>query len=142
MMSYPISRPGKLLFPLMAILLVTVDAKADPDQEYSSARVNRPHISQHYTLYDLDTSLLRKHSGIVRREKNGDVVIVVPAGSMGHYKVRFFDEGNALLFEIRQINDPLLIVEKYNFGHAGEFQYELYRDNNLIEKSSFRINTD
>lgn len=141
-MSYPICRPRKLLFSLTAILLMTVDAKADPDQEYSSASVICPHISQHYTLYDLDTTLLRKRSGIVRREKNGDVVIAMPAGGAGRYKVRFFDEGNVLLFEIRQINDPLLIVEKYNFGHAGQFQYELYRDSSLVEKSSFRINTD
>ena len=141
-MSYPIFRPARLVLALLAILLLSIDAKADRDQEYSVVSVGGPHISPYYTLYALDTSLLRKHSGIVRREKNGDVVIVVPAGGMGRYKIRFFGEGNALLFEIRQINDPLLIVEKYNFGHAGEFEYELYRDNSLIEKSSFRINTD
>lgn len=141
-MSYPMFPPGRHLFVLTAILLLTIEAKADPDQEYSSARLVCPHISLQSALYDLDTSLLRRHSGIVRHEKNGDVVITVPAGSAGHYKIRFFDQANSLLFEIRQINDPLLIVEKYNFRHAGQFQYELYRDNSLIEKSSFRINTN
>ena len=59
---------------------------------------------------------------------------------MGRYRVRFYDEENILLFEIRQIRDPLLIVEKYNFRCAGVFQYEVYRDNELVEKNSFRIN--
>ncbi len=57
----------------------------------------------------------------------------------GGYKIRFFGVDQALLFEIRQIQDPVLIVEKYNFGHAGMFQYELYRDNSLVERNNFRI---
>jgi len=80
-----------------------------------------------------------KHSGLVRHEKNGDIVIAIPATAMARYRVRFFDEKEALLFEIRQIRDPLLIVEKYNFGHAGLFRYELYRDSTLVENSHFRI---
>ncbi len=76
---------------------------------------------------------------MVRPEKNGDVVIAVPVGAPGRYKIRFFNEDRTLLFEIRQIRDPLLIVEKYNFGHAGVFEYELYRDNSLVERSNFRI---
>ncbi|HEY4337762.1 MAG TPA: hypothetical protein VGM89_17735, partial [Puia sp.] len=61
------------------------------------------------------------------------------AGALGRYRIRFFDDRQAFLFEIRQIHDPLLIIEKYNFGHAGRFVYELYRDNGLVEKSSFQI---
>jgi hypothetical protein len=67
-------------------------------------------------------------------------MISVPPGLQGRYKVRFFGEDKGLLFEIRQIQDPVLIVEKYNFRHAGLYQYELYRDNSLVERSSFRIN--
>ncbi|HWB94613.1 MAG TPA: hypothetical protein VG605_22310 [Puia sp.] len=67
------------------------------------------------------------------------MVITVPAGSSGRYKVRFFNRDNVLLFEVRQIRDSPLIIEKVNFVHAGIFQYELYRDNHLIEKNSFRI---
>lgn len=66
--------------------------------------------------------------------------MAVPSGLAGHYKVRFFDEANALLFEVREITESPLIVEKYNFVHAGVFQYELYRDNSLIERRHFRIN--
>jgi hypothetical protein len=78
-------------------------------------------------------------SGIVR-QKNGNIVIALPQDAMGRYKIRFFDEKEMLLFEIRQIRDPMLIIEKYNFGHAGRFLYELFRDNSLVEKGTFRIN--
>ena len=78
-------------------------------------------------------------SGYVHRNANGDLVITVPQNTAGRYKIRFFGERGMLLFEIRQIRDPLLIVEKYNFEHAGQFVYELYRDAVLIERVQFSI---
>jgi len=60
----------------------------------------------------------------------------------GKYKIRFFDDDDNFLFEVRQIRDPLLIVEKYNFRHTGLFQYELYREDLLIERSTFLIRKD
>ena len=125
-MPYPLPpKMGKRLFSCIFPLLAVFGASAS-------------HISPESALYKRDTSLDQKHTGIVRSTRKGDVLITVPAGASGHYKVRFFD-ANALLFEIRQIRDPMLIIEKYNFGHAGVFRYELYRDNSLVEKSSFRI---
>jgi hypothetical protein len=76
----------------------------------------------------------------VRHRPNGDVVIAVPLRAAARYKVRFFDGTNALLFEIREIRESPLIVEKVNFVHAGVFRYDLYRDNSLIERQRFRIN--
>jgi hypothetical protein len=35
-----------------------------------------------------------------------------------------------------------LIVEKVNFRHAGLFQYELYKDNALVEKNTFMIKSN
>lgn len=140
-MSYPLPRPGKHLFSCIATLLLTVGATAAPAAPgfYCLSSPVFRHISPEFTLYARDSSLEPKRSGIVRHQKNGDVVITIPAGASGRYKIRFFSEDNALMFEVREIHDPLLIVEKYNFGHAGLFQYELYRDNSLIERSSFRI---
>ena len=139
-MSYPSRLPGKYLFSGVAFALIAIGAKAAVSpKNFGDCALSRPHISVYSALYKGDTSLEDRHSDIVRHERNGDVVITVPTGSMGRYKVRFFDEANALLFEVRQIREAPLIVEKYNFVHAGVFQYELYRDNSLIEKRRFRI---
>ena len=109
---------------------------------YSSLR--NSHISGIYSLYnDKDTGWLspadeRISSRYVRKERNSDLSIVVPS-SHGRYRIRFFDGQDRLLFEIRHIRDSLLIVEKVNFRHAGLFQYELYKDNALVEKNTFMI---
>ena len=136
-MSYPSTLPGRRYFPGILVLLLALSAQGAPHVgNYSVSHTPNPSSN---ALYKVDTAL-HVHSGIVRHEKNGDIVIVLPPNAMGRYKIRFFDEQGTMLFEIRQIRDPLLIIEKYNFGHAGLFQYELYRDNGLVEKGSFKIN--
>jgi len=125
-MSYPITQPGRAIFPGIVLLLIAVGVQAG-------------NFAGKNALYSRDTALAIRHSGFVRHERNGDIVITLPADALGRYRIRFFDDKQDLLFEIRQIRDPLLIIEKYNFGHAGRFAYELYRDNGLIEKAGFRI---
>jgi hypothetical protein len=128
-----------------------------PAQLYFFSNCPASHILGNYPLYEGDTTLLKsrvkpgvalrknedgKTSGIIRREKNGDLVIVIPEAAREKYKIRFFDDDNNFLFEVGQIRDPLLILEKYNFQHTGLFQYELYRENQLVERSTFLIRKD
>ncbi len=125
---------------IIALLLGFYTLAAPRVEKYPPSFAQGSHISPDFTLYKGDTSRAHPQTAIVRHEKNGDVVLSVPPGYQGRYKVRFFDETKALLFEIREIQDAFLVVEKYNFGHAGLYQYELYLDNSLVEQHSFRIN--
>jgi len=145
-MSYPLSWKDKMLaFLATAILLTTAAEGAPGDFFYSSSR--NSHISGISTLYIIkDTGWLspveeRIPSRYVRKERNSDLAIVVPI-NRGKYKIRFFDDRDQLLFEIRHIRDSLLIVEKVNFRHAGFFQYELYKDNVLVERNTFIIKSN
>ena len=125
-MSYPFTKPGRLALSVIAFLLLAGGAQAG-------------NFAGKNALYNRDTALANRSSGIVRHERNGDIIITPPANALGRYRIRFFDDHQAFLFEIRQIQDHLLIIEKYNFGHAGRYVYELYRDNGLVEKESFQI---
>lgn len=145
-MLFPLSLKDKLIaFLTTAVLLATV-AKADTGNFLHSSPGNS-HISGIYALYiDKDTGWLSPvdeviSSKYVRKERNSDLSIVVPS-PRGRYKIRFFDGQDRLLFEIRQIRDSLLIVEKVNFRHAGHFQYELYKDNALVERNTFMIKSN
>ena len=139
-MLYPASGRRNLSFLALIALLAALDAQASPpSKKYFNSFFWRSHNSPGYTLYNKDMAPEPMSSGYIRRNANGDLVITVPQNSAGRYKIRFFDEHGGLLFEIRQIRDPLLIVEKYNFEHAGQFVYELYRDAVLIERMSFSI---
>ena len=125
-MPYPFIRLGR--FCLSGILLLLLEGGAQAGN-----------LAGENALYKRDTALTNGTSGIVRHQRNGDIVIAPPADALGRYRIRFFDDKQGLLFEIRQIHDPLLIIEKYNFGHAGMFLYELYKDNGLVERVAFKI---
>ena len=46
---------------------------------------------------------------------------------------------NKLMFELSEIKDPTLIVDKTNFQHAGWFRFELYDGDQLKEKNKLFI---
>lgn len=144
-MPYPIKAvsrglPIRLLSGITGLLIAAGANALDPAQESFVQGVPPGHNSPIYALYSGDTPRENGSSGIVRCTKNGDIVITIPRDIPGKYRIRFFDEENLLLFEVREIRDPLLIVEKYNFRRAGVFLYEVYWDNQLVERNSFRIN--
>jgi hypothetical protein len=69
-------------------------------------------------------------------------VLNLPAAASQKYMVKFFDDGEQLLFEITQLREPWLLVDKVNFGHAGWFFFELYENGQLLEKHKFYIPKD
>ena len=69
----------------------------------------------------------------------GNIHITLPEAPKRHYAVKFFDENNKLLFELSEIRDPSLILDKTNFHHSGWFRFELYDGDQLKEKNKFFI---
>lgn len=154
-MPYPFFRKGKFLSFLTVALLIATGANAGPANIFLQSSFSRPHISLKNSLHSNevagwleipDTPGINHTNGVlsryVRRERNGDLVIAVPDAENGKYKARFFDEQDKFLFEIKQIRDSLLIIEKLNFQHAGVFQYELYKSDILVERNTFLIKKD
>jgi hypothetical protein len=78
-------------------------------------------------------------SAYVYTGKYGNIHLSLPDAGKKHYSVKFFDDGDKLLFELSAIKDPSLILDKTNFLHAGWFRYELYEDNQLKEKNKLFI---
>jgi hypothetical protein len=80
-----------------------------------------------------------KVSSYVFTSKFGNIQVVLPEAPRRHYAVKFFDEDNHLLFELSEIRDPALILDKTNFHHSGWFRFELYDGDQLKEKNKFFI---
>ena len=80
-------------------------------------------------------------SKYVRSDKEGNVIVQVPV-SDHHYSIKFFEENNNLLFEIKHVKGPALIIDKVNFIHAGNFFFELFEDGKLKERNKFYIPRD
>ena len=71
--------------------------------------------------------------------KDNNLIIALPNAESKKMSIKFYDENNSFIFELSKINESYLIMEKVNFLHAGWFHFNLYENNNLVEKSKFLI---
>lgn len=80
-----------------------------------------------------------KPSFYVYTNNEGNVYINLPDADKKAYSLKFFDESNNLLFDINNIKEAGLILDKANFYHAGWFYFELYNDEKLVERHKFYV---
>lgn len=81
-------------------------------------------------------------SKFVYTEKDGNVAITLPEAGAKKYSVKFFDEEENALFEIKEVKESSVILDKTNFLRSGWFRFELYEDGKLKEKHKFFIPKD
>ena len=70
------------------------------------------------------------------------VVINLQNTANKKYGLKFFDEKEKQVFEIKHVPDDYLFIEKSNFVHPGWFNFELYEDGVLIEKNKVFLAKD
>ena len=80
-----------------------------------------------------------KISTLVFTAKDGNVNIVLPDPARRKWMVKFYEQDNSPLFEVKDIKDNSLVVDKVNFVHAGWFRFEIYEDGRLKEKNRLYI---
>jgi hypothetical protein len=98
----------------------------------------------------IDTILLKpfvpkvvyRPSQYVYTEKDGNITISLADATKKQYSIKFFAENETELFEIKQVKDAFLTLDKSNFLHAGWFWFELYEEGKLKEKHRFYIPKD
>ena len=58
------------------------------------------------------------------------------------YVIRFLTEDYKFLFEIKNPPEDYFILEKVNFTRSGWYQFEIYKNENLLEENKFYIASD
>lgn len=71
--------------------------------------------------------------------KESNVIIYLADAPEKKYSIKFYNEKDNMLFELKKIEEPYLIIEKVNFSHAGWFNFEIFENGKMIEKNKFVI---
>ncbi|RYF83847.1 MAG: hypothetical protein EOO03_15205 [Chitinophagaceae bacterium] len=74
--------------------------------------------------------------------KDQNVVIHLPGAALKNYSVSFFDELEKPVFELNNLKEEYLIIEKVNFVKAGWYSFKLYESGKLVETNKFFIAKD
>jgi hypothetical protein len=78
----------------------------------------------------------------VYTNKDGYVYINLPDADKQKYRIRFYENDDSFLFEVKNIKETGLTLDKTNFMHAGWFKFELYNDEKLVERHKFYLAKD
>jgi len=71
--------------------------------------------------------------------RDGNVHLNLPETDTKKYSVKFYDEAGNFLFEVKDMRESSLILDKTNFLHAGWFKFELFFEEKLKEKNKFYL---
>ena len=74
--------------------------------------------------------------------KDNNVVIYLPDAEIKKYTAKFYNEFEKKIFELTNLKEEYLILEKVNFVRAGWYYFDLYEDGKLIEKNKFLVPRD
>jgi hypothetical protein len=154
-----VSNPGKIKSPTIAVEkilyvkrrdTVIMELEGNQVRRFSDSLVKQTKD----TLYFVNADTLQikpfievyrepkevyKISPYVFAAKDGNISIALPDCKTKKYFVAFFEADNTPVMEVKDIKDPILIIDKTNFGHAGWFRFELYEDGKLKEKNKLLI---
>jgi hypothetical protein len=73
-------------------------------------------------------------SNYVYTTADGNINIKLPDATDKKYTVKFFEPDGSFLFEIKEVKEPFLILEKAIFLHAGWFNFEITESGKSYEK--------
>lgn len=74
--------------------------------------------------------------------REGYVHISLPDADRKKYSIKFFEDDNTFLFELKSIKERSLTLDKTAFYHAGWFRFEIYNDDQLVERHKFYLAKD
>ncbi len=78
----------------------------------------------------------------VYTNNQGYVFINLPDYDKKKYHVKFYEEDDSFLFEIKPIKERALTLDKANFYKAGWYKFELLNDEKLVERHKFYLSKD
>lgn len=73
---------------------------------------------------------------------DNSVIIKLNDVSIKKYRIVVFDDADVQIFELTNLKDRLLILDKMNFPHAGWYHFEIYDQQGLVEKNRFMVSKD
>lgn len=81
-------------------------------------------------------------SGFIFTNNEGNLVIALPDVHKKKFSLHVYTKEGTPIFEMKNIREPLLQIDKSNFYKSGWFKYELYETGKLREKNRFFIPDD
>jgi hypothetical protein len=91
---------------------------------------------------DIISQVITYPSKRIYADKDNNIVAKLFNVKGNKYSIRFLTEDYKLIFEIKNPPDDYFIIEKMNFTHGGWYQFEIYKNDFLLEENKFYISSE
>jgi hypothetical protein len=91
---------------------------------------------------DIISQVITYPSKRIFTDKDNNVVTRLFNVKANNYIIRFLTEDYKPLFEIKNPPEDYFVIEKVNFRHGGWYQFEIYKNDFLLEENKFFISGD
>lgn len=122
--DYFFTKPQKPVIDTVKTVMAIITDKKAPEIKKPEVVIKKPDFVPSFYVYT---------------NKDGYVFVNLPDAEKQKYRLKFYEEGESLLFEIKVIRQSGLTLDKTNFMRAGWYYFELYNDEKLIEKNKFYL---
>jgi hypothetical protein len=127
-----------------SVVLEKIDSvfKVNPEKAMKIIRLvgqvaKPPQKIEHITKEDIFNP-----SGFIFTNSEGNLVIALPDVHKKKFSLHVLTKEGLPIFEMKNIKEPLLQIDKSNFYKSGWFKYELYEAGKIREKNRFFIPDD
>lgn len=110
-----------------------------PDKALKLKRDTGPGINPSGKLDDNIRENAFNPSGLIFTNNEGNLIIALPDANRKKFSLRVFKEDGTPMFQMKNIKEPQLLIDRSNFLHSGWFKYDLYEDERLREQNRFFI---
>lgn len=125
---------------------VVPPVKADSISKTIDSTVSATHeITAQTTVQKIEASIkddIYNPSGFIFTNSEGNLVVALPDVHKKKFSLHVFTKEGMPIFEMKNIKEPLLQIDKSNFYKSGWFKYELFEAGKLREKNRFYIPAD
>lgn len=127
-----------------SLILYKIDSvfKANPEKVMKIIRYIDQVVKPIQKIENTTKEAIFNPSGFIFTNSEGNLVVALPDIQKKKFSIHVYTIESTPVFEMKNIKEPLLLIDKSNFYKSGWFIYELYEAGKLREKNRFYIPAD
>ena len=127
-----------------SVILKKIDSvfKANPEKAMKIIRYVDQVIKPILKIENITKEDIFNPSAFIFTNNEGNLVIALPDVHKKKFSMHVYTKEGMPVFEMKNIKEPLLLIDRSNFYKCGWFKYELYEAGKLREKNRFYIPSD
>lgn len=153
----PLKDTPTIFSPVYPIIALKLDSNLNNEQidteqiskknrigQIKSNQEQNPSVNFQITIQTekLENENILKPNPLLFTDKDNNLMLILPDIHRRKFHLHVYKEDGKPIFQMKNIKDSQLLIDKSNFIYSGWFKYEIYEGDQLMEKGKFLISAN